>query len=243
MISKEKLSGLIIMAKKLNNPKMKAVLYHADGHFGKRHGPDIYKHLTEELRKNLHTFGIPLIHVTVPGHAGWGDENYFYKVDNVNEVIYNREKCLLEFMRHDAIDGEIYWFCEPDFRMLKDFPPLKADICMLYRNDPMPMTPAWRLAKRSSLPFFEEAFKHFNLDLKEWHGDSPSWQEMHKQIGSPTNIGIFKWKDIQVELRPYGHYASRHKCIYSGQWKGGSKINICTPEYRKWAEEEAKKGT
>ena len=43
--------GENIVGKKLSNPPMKAVLYHADGHFGKRHGPNIYKHLTEELRK------------------------------------------------------------------------------------------------------------------------------------------------------------------------------------------------
>jgi len=225
------------MSKKLN-PSMKAVLYHADAHFGLRHGKGIYKHLVEELKKNLHSFGVSLIHVTVTGHEGWGDENYFYDVDNVQEVIYNREKCLLEFMRRDAIDDQVYWFCEPDFRMLKEFPPLTTDLCMLYRQDPMAMTPAWRLAKKTALPFFEEAFRHFDLENKEWHGDSPAWTEMWKQLGSPEQTNketkIYYWKNISVELRPYGWYASRHKCVYSGQWKGGHKRNIVTQEYLDW---------
>jgi hypothetical protein len=210
---------------------MKAVLYHADANFGKRHGEGIYKHLTEELRKNLHSFGVSLIHVTVTGHEGWGDENFFYDVDNVQEVIYNREKCLLEFMRKDAVDNEIYWFTEPDSRMLAEFPPLTTDISMLYRDDPMAMTPAWRLCKKTALPFFEEAFKHFDLSQKEWHGDSVAWLEMWKQIGSPKNVGFFNWKNLSVELRPYGWYCSRHKCKYSGQWKGGSKMQLVTQEY------------
>ncbi len=210
---------------------MKAVLYHADARFGERHGKGIYKHLIEELRKNLHLFNVQLIHVTVTGHEGWGDENYFYDVENVQTVIYNREKCLLEFMRRDAKEDEIYWFCEPDFRMLQEFPPLTTDLCMLYRQDSVAMTPAWRLARKSALPFFEEAFTHFDIQNKEWHGDSPAWQEMHKQLGSPQTTGFFDWKNLKIELRPYGWYASRHKCRYSGQWKGGHKRQIVTQEY------------
>lgn len=218
---------------------MKAVIFHADGRFGMRHGKGhLYKHLVEELRKNLHKFDIPLIHVTVLGHEGWGDENYFYEVENINEVIYNREKCLLEFMRKDATEDEIYWFCEPDFRMLKEFPPLTADLAMLYRQDPMPMTPAWRLAKKSALPVFEEAFKHFDISRKEWHGDSPAWIKLWQMLGSPTQnkseTKQYKWNNITIELRPYGHYASRSKCIYSGQWKGGSKWSIASKEFITW---------
>ena len=185
------------MGKKLSNPPMKAVLYHADGHFGKRHGPNIYKHLTEELRKNLHTFGVPLIHVTVTGHEGWGDENYFYDVEHVNEVIYNREKCLLEFLKRDADNETVYWFCEPDFRMLTEFPPLA----------------------------------NFDSNQKEWHGDSPAWQAVHKNMGGPTDPGFYKHLGLTVELRPYGWYASRHKARYSAQYKEGSKMQIVTQEY------------
>lgn len=223
------------MGKKLQG-NMKAVLYHADARFGRRHGPDIYKHLIQELRKNLHSFGVPLIHVTIEDHEGWGDYNHFYKVEDVNHVIYNREKCLLEFLRNDAEDDTVYWFCEPDFRMLNEFPPLTTDLAMLYRLDSMPMTPAWRLAKKTALPIFEESFKHFDLNQIEWHGDSPAWQEMYRQFGSPVcaknESKIVEWNGLSVELRPYGWYASRSKCRYSGQWKGGSKMQIVTQEYR-----------
>ena len=49
------------MVKKLENPPMKAVLYHADARFGLRHGEGIYKDLVEGLKQSLHTFGVPLI--------------------------------------------------------------------------------------------------------------------------------------------------------------------------------------
>lgn len=233
------------MVKKLENPPMKAVLYHADARFGLRHGEGIYKDLVEGLKQSLHTFGVPLIHVTLKGHEGWGDENVFYEVDDPGEVIYNREKCLLEFLKNDAEENVTYWFCEPDFRMLKEFPPLTTDLCMLYRNDPVAITPAWRLAKKSALPFWEEAFTYFNTDMKEWHGDSRCWVKMWEQLGSPKleakETKQFTYNGMTVELRPYGHYASRHKQIYSGQWKGGSKMQIVSDEYRAKVEQEKKK--
>ena len=226
------------MAKKLQNSQnMKAVLFHADGHFGKRYAEGIYEHLVSELKKNLHEFNIPLIHLTIPDHAAWGDETYFYEVENVNHVIYNREKAIVEFLKNDANDTDVYWFCEPDFRMFKEFPPLETDVCMLYRDDPVAMTPAWRLAKKSSLPFFEEALSYFNKDRLEWHGDTASWVKIHELMGKPK-VGFHEYNGLTVELRSYGHYASRHKYIYSGQWKGGSKMNIVSEEFK----ENLKKG-
>lgn len=215
---------------------MKAVLYHADAKYGERHSPQLYKHLIEELKKNLHSLNVSLVHVSVTGHEGWGDENYFYDVDDVQEVIYNREKCFLNFIREDANDNEIYWFCEPDSRMFKEFPTLTTDLALLYRDDPVKITPAWRLAKKSALPFFEEAFKHFNQNNKEWDGDSPAWIEMWKQLGSPIQrfdeTKVYNWNNLSVELRPYVWYASRNRCVYSGQWKGGSKMELVTQEYK-----------
>lgn len=209
---------------------MKAVLYHAETTYN-WHGNGIYKDLVNGLKENLSKFNIPLIHLTLTGHNGWGDENYFYDGYDPQEVIYNREKILLEFLRNDAKDDETYWFCEPDFRMLQEFPPLTTDLCMLHRNDPVVITPAWRLAKKSAWTIFEEALSYFDLEQKKWHGDSVSWVKMWEQFGKPGSPGIYQYKELSIELRPYGWYASRHKARYSAQYKGGSKIQITSHEY------------
>jgi hypothetical protein len=210
---------------------MKAVIYHAEGIFN-WHGDGIYLDLIKGLKENLKKFGIPLIHVTTTGHPGLGDENYFYDGDP-NEVIYNREKFLIEFLKNDAKEDEVYWFCEPDFRMLEMIPPLTTDVCMTLRNDPVALTPAWRLAKKSGLAFFEESFKHFDLEQKKWHGDSIGWMQLYKNMGSPTTEGIYKHNGMTIELRPYGWYCARSsKARYTKQWKGGSKDQITSQEYK-----------
>lgn len=78
---------------------MKAVIFHADGHYGERHGLGIYKDLTLGLKKNCEEYNIELIHLTVTGHEGWGHQNYYYGVDDINEVIYNREKICYQIGR------------------------------------------------------------------------------------------------------------------------------------------------
>jgi hypothetical protein len=209
---------------------MKAVLYHAEAHDW--HGKGIYKDITYGLKENLATFNIPLIHLTVTGHEGWGDENYYYDVHDVKEVIYNREKTFLEFLKNDAVDDEIYWFCEPDFRLLTEFPPLTTDLCMLHRNDPVVITPAWRLATKAAWPIFEEAFSYFDLEQKKWHGDSVAWVKMWEAMEKPDAPGFYKHNKRTVELRPYGWYASRHKARFSKQFKGGSKDQITSQAYK-----------
>jgi hypothetical protein len=209
---------------------MKAVIYHAEAIFN-WHGDGIYLDLIKGLKENLSTFGITLIHLTIKGHPGLGDENYFYEGDP-NEVIYNREKILIEFLKNDATDDEVYWFCEPDFRLIEMFPPLTTDVCMLLRNDSVAITPAWRLAKKSALPFFEESFKYFDLEQKKWHGDSVGWVALYNKMGSPTETGFYNHNGLSVELRPYGWYASRHKARFSKQYKGGSKDQITSQEYK-----------
>lgn len=219
---------------------MKAVLYHADANFAKQFSKGLYKHLITELKSNLNKFNIELIHITAKNFDGWGDINYYYDVEDVNEVIYNREKSLLQFLENDAVDSEVYWFLEPDFRLINLFPPLTTDICLLLRDDAVAITPAWRLAKKTALPVFQEAFENFDLDHKEWDGDSISWLNVYKNMGAPREPGFYNYKNISIELRPYSWYATRHKARYSAQYKGASKMQIVTNEYRDWLEQENK---
>jgi len=203
---------------------MKAVVYHADANIAKTFdNEDLYEELFHSLKDNLNTFGIDLIHITVTGHPGWGNENYYYDVEDVNNVVYNREICFIDFLENIASDDEVYWFTEPDTRLLKEFPVLEADLALLLRGDSNPVTPAWRLARRSALPIFKEALNNFNLDKKDWNGDSPAWYSVWQQFGEPRELGVYSWNDLNIELRSYQDYCSRKRPIYSSQYKGHSK--------------------
>ena len=77
---------------------MKVVVYHANGPKADEFVSGIYKDLFLGLKKNINSFGYPLIHLTLEGHEGWGDETFYYQGDSKN-VIYNREYCVLEFLK------------------------------------------------------------------------------------------------------------------------------------------------
>lgn len=200
---------------------MKAVIYHADGKLAKRYPKDTYKTICKGLKDNLNSLGIPLIHITVEGHEGWGDENYYYQGD-VNEVIYNREKFFLEFLKN--AEDQVYWFTEPDSRLNSQLPPLTTDLALLKRDDPVAISPWWRLCKKSAVPFFEELLTHFDMTQKDWHGDSVAFTKMWEVIGKP-GTGITKWNDVSIELRDYRLYTGRLQ-PYSRQWKGQKKLEL-----------------
>lgn len=200
---------------------MKAVVYHADGKIAEKFPKDTYKTICKGLKDNLNSLGIPLIHLTIEGHEGWGDENYYFKGD-ANEVIYNREKFFLEFLKNT--DDEVYWFTEPDCRLNSQLPPLTTDLALLRRNDDVAISPWWRLCKKSAVPFFEELIKHFDMAQKDWHGDSVAFTKMWELMDRP-DCGIIEWKGIQIELRDYRLYTGRQQ-PYSRQWKGYKKLEL-----------------
>jgi hypothetical protein len=200
---------------------MKAVIYHADTYLADKFPKDTYKQLTLGLKKNLKTFNIPLIHITVTGHEGWGDENYFYDGDPA-DAMYNREKFFLEFLK--TCPDDIYWFTEPDARLHEMFPPLTADLALLRRNDTVAISPWWRLAKKSSVPFFEEVLKHFDMERKGWHGDSAAYAKVWEVIGKP-DLGLYNWNGITFDFRKYKLYTRRNS-PYSRQWKSEKKIEL-----------------
>jgi hypothetical protein len=135
---------------------MKAVVYHADASIAKQFSKNTYKLLFQGLKRNLNSFNIPLVHLTIREFPGWGNENYFFKGDP-EDVICNREKFFIEFLKNTN-NNETFWFTEPDSRIVSLFPELITDIALLYRNREPHITPAWRLSKKSGLPFFEEVF-------------------------------------------------------------------------------------
>jgi hypothetical protein len=208
---------------------MKAVIYHADSFIADRFPKNIYKHLVEKLKENLHTFNIELIHLTLDGHEGWGDQNYFYKGDPAH-ITYNREHCFVDFLRNAADDT--YWFTEPDTRINNIFPSLEGDLALLMRGTPgNPIPPAWRLAKKSALPFFEEILECLDSEKKGWwEVDTAAFEKMSARMGNPTELGHFVYNGMNIELRNYKHYCMR-KSHFSQQFKGHHKVEMCEPEF------------
>lgn len=206
---------------------MKAVIYHADASIASNFKDGTYKKLIEGLRQNCNSFDIPLIHLTVNGFPTWGDESYFFDGDPKN-IVYNREKFFIEFLKQ--AENDVYWFTEPDSRINSMFPPLKTDLALLIRNhSEKRITPAWRLARPSALPFFEEALSLYDHSQKVWDGDTVGFRKMWKNIGEPISEGVVTYKGISIELRNYKHYCMR-KSIFTQQFKADHKTELLMKE-------------
>lgn len=194
---------------------MKAVVYHADASKASEFAKDTYYLLFQGLRRNLNNFNIPLIHLTINGFSGWGDENYFFEGDP-KDIVYNREQFFIEFLKNSD-NNETYWFTEPDSRLITLFPELTTDIALLYRNREPHITPSWRLSKKSGLPFFEEVFSYYDLQKKSWDGDSFGYQKIWNVLGNPVT-GKLNYKNYSIEFRNYKEYSTR-KSKYTQQYK------------------------
>jgi hypothetical protein len=201
---------------------MKAVIYHADGPIAKNFPPDTYCKLFEGFKKNAAEFGLDTIHLTLEGHPGWGDENYYFPNLDPADIVYNREICFIEFLK--SAPDDVYWFSEPDSRIAEMWPPLEGDIAMLRRQDEVAITPAWRLARPSALPIFEMALERFDTNQKLWHGDSVAFRQLWLDFNQP-DIGHFEYNGTKIELRNYSDYC-RVGARYTRQWKAGKKLRL-----------------
>lgn len=213
---------------------MKVVIYHADAWKTKKFEPDTYKNLTAGFKKNLESFGLELIHLTANGHKGWGHTNYFYDVDP-EQINYSREICFVDFIKNTAEENEIYWFTEPDHRLIELFPPLEGDLALLYRHEDFcPVPPSWRLARKSATPIFEEIFEVYNRTVTAdynplvWGGDSDAMKSLWTRMGQPM-FGPMTYKNLSVEFRNYKEY-SNTKSKYTKQYKAGNKTIILDKE-------------
>lgn len=201
---------------------MKAVIYHTDGPMAKNFPPDTYRKLFEGFRKNAAEFGITTIHLTLEGHPGWGDENYYYPNLDAADVVYNREICFIEFLK--SAPEDVYWFTEPDSRIAEMWPPLTGQLALLRRQDSVAINPAWRLACPSALPIFEMILERFDLGRKSWHGDSIAFRQLWLDFEQP-DVGHFEHNGIKIELRDYSDYC-KISSKYSRQWKASKKLRL-----------------
>ena len=201
---------------------MKAVIYHSDTARGSKFD---YRKLFSGFMENVRYYGIRTVHLTTDGAEGWGDENHYYSLDPYN-IVMNREITFCEFLEKSE-DDETYWFTEPDARIVKMFPELDGDLCLLFRkNDIAVITPSFRLARKSALPFFHETSDLMKMSSgKNWDGDTDAFVEMWKRIGSPTE-GKTEYNGIKIEIRPYEDYTLRNNTGYVNHFKAHSKSQI-----------------
>jgi len=186
------------------------VVYHADARFawGDAVG-DTYSRLFAAFRNQCKRFGMKVIHLTLEGHPGWGDESIHYGGLDSRYVVLNREECFTQFL--ETASDEVYWFCEPDMEILAMWPKLKADCAMLYRHgDAVPMCPAWRMATPKALPLFVKLRDTLREVIPrpgvghDWHGDSEAFTRVWKDMGKPTDRTTYL--GVDVEFRNYSHY-------------------------------------
>jgi hypothetical protein len=205
--------------------QVKAVIYHANAKRASKIGHGVYETLIAGLRKNVNGFGMPLVHLTLNGHDGMGDENYWFPGEP-EDIVFNREKIFTEFLTHAPDD--VYWLTEPDSRIAEPIPELTTDLALLRRQDNVAITPAWRLCTKAALPFFHEMLECYPRDKRGWDGDSDAWIEMWQRMGRP-DIGVTQYRGISIELRDYRDYCTQN-ARYTRQWKAHHKITLLNKE-------------
>lgn len=209
---------------------MKAVVYHADSHFawGPKVG-DLYRRLFVKFRERCKSYGFErVIHLTLEGHPGWGDENRFYSGFKPEDVMFNRELIFCEFIEN--AEDDVYWFGEPDYVFFKRWPDLKTDIALLVRPwDAVRMTPGWRLATPKAGPIFRELAELIRqVEVRpgvgrDWHCDSVAFTSMWKRMGKPE-LGVTEYKGLSVELRDYREYVKPG--VFCKNHNGPSKLKL-----------------
>ena len=200
---------------------MKAVIYHADGPIAKEYPEGLYKSIFLDFKEDAAKHNISTVHLTLTGHEGWGDENFYYDLDPI-DIVYNREIAFTDFL--SKAKDDVYWFTEPDSRINTMFPELVGDIALLRRNDGVAISPWFRLARPSALPIFKEVLDYFDLDKKTWHGDSVAFIKLWEEMGRPGWENIV-YKNLNVELRNYEEY-SKMNSMYTRQYKHRKKLRL-----------------
>lgn len=208
----------------------KAVIYHATTNFRElfpKSGSlpdDLYEQLFKGAKRSLRRFKVPLVHLSVDGHPGWGDENYFFDGDP-EQIVFNRELFFAQFLRRQN-RNDVFWMTEPDHRMVRRFPGLGDDIdlCLLRREDAVAITPCWKMARSTAAPFFEEVCTYFDdVEGKRWHGDSSAYIRIWENMGRPDlKDSPVDYKGMRIELRSYSDYSEKDS-IYVQHWKSYTK--------------------
>jgi len=204
---------------------MKAVIWHADATPIVPVPDGVYEFLFKKFKEQIYT-----IHLTTHNHPEWGDETYHYGFP-AEEVVKSRERAFSKFLSEAPED--VYWFTEPDVRLRCEFPPLKEDLALLYRDDSVHLTPSFRLARPSALPIFEWVRDAMDGKRADWHGDSSAWNDLYEELGHPKG-GVIEAMGCRIEIRDYLQYnafhSQRNKNVYAFHSKAGNKTSLAIEE-------------
>lgn len=209
---------------------MLAVYWHSYSHTLWSSTADDYEKLCLGFKKNFNAFGVQVVHLTTKDAPRYGDTTIQYNDLNPKDIFLNREIAFRRFLGEYPLEGETVLFTEPDARLLKMFPPLEGDVALLLRpNDGVAITPSFRLAKRSALPFFDLTLEMMKGQRTDWHGDSVAWAKAYGVIGAPKKFGIHEWNGLKIELREYAHY-SKEKSKFIRHYKFTTKAKLIANE-------------
>lgn len=218
---------------------MKAVCYHADALYadGTPAG-DTYRRLFKGFNANCHAFGLKTVHVTLEGHEGWGDENFYVSGLDPKNIMLNREIAFVQFLEQAPED--FYWFTEPDYRIWKAWPRLRGDCALLLRGDDVPINPAWRMATKKAIPLFRDFRDETqSVELRpgvgfDWHCDSEGFRKVWDKMGRPKRhesgrLPITEYLGVRIEFRDFGHYIKPNP-IFGRNYAWQSKYDLLKHE-------------
>jgi len=213
---------------------MRAVIYHSSTKALWPSLPDdAYERLFKGFIRNSRPYCDCVFHLTIEGNPGWGDATIWPFEGTTlksKDIMYNREVMFTQFLKYAASIDTVYWFTEPDARIVKEFPPLAddVDLALLYRDDDVHITPSFRLARKAALPVFEWVLEHFD-GPRDWHGDSMAFNALYEAMGFPQLNDRFTWNGVRIELRDYNDYTRKHS-KYVRHWKAFSKSQLLAQE-------------
>ena len=184
---------------------------------------EVYRLLFQGARDN---FDMPVVHLTTRGHPCWGDWSVEFDLDPEN-IVLNREIAFRDFLASQ--DGPV-WFTEPDARLYGPLPDIEEDAALIYRpKDKVPMCPAFRIAKPSALPLFEEFAEEMEGQNAKWDGDSEAFTRVWHRMGGP-GLGVYSYKGMSVRMLPYSEFVDRFSSGTCKNYKAKSKIQLLRSE-------------
>lgn len=192
---------------------------------------DVYPRICRRFVEMCHKWDLTVVHLSVDINELYGDSKHCFFGDPRN-IVYNREICFRDFLKYHALPQRQYLFCEPDMVIKQMFPllPEHADMALLYRHDHKPhLAAAWRFAKTSALPFFEETARLAEFQRKDWHGDSEVFNQIYTEmfpINKPAMYDIvYPWKTLNIQLRAYEDYV-KWRYTYMHHYTAERKMDL-----------------
>lgn len=189
------------------------------------------------MQKSVEAQGYELIHLTSLNEPARCKNVMRVDVDPAT-VMWSREHAWVAFLK-TLEDDEQGVLVEPDCILLKPIPPLRKDADALLLSHRHNIPPGFRLAKRTSLPFYEaviEEYAKLPLESRVMHGDVIAVMNLlRKDDPKPRLLTIdnktqpmfrlpASWNGVRFEHRNWIDYTSKlWRNAVAWNFKGTSK--------------------